>query len=294
MNNLIIITSFKDKWDFFNLFIHYYNNEWCCNDFYINFGYSSFDYLISFFDKLKINKSIIVDKISSNNGVHYYLSIGDIDITFYCYKVNKFGSPNEWNKTKKIIFDIADKIIDKKFNRILNIDCDEYLQTMNLDDILSGNISEKVFHFVEYVPNELPFSKENDMTWCTQGWYYSIIGAGKKDIITTGNKLYKFNRSSISFPWIHVNKTNNCNAEIEIYKNVNGNINNIIYNNDICFHFSTPDVKTLSYRLMNFKNGNDGKFSGSHIPDDFVFYLDPSKHYPIFINNKLKKYLYYE
>lgn len=288
-NNFLIITSFKNKWDYFNLFVNYYNKEWFCSNFYINFGYSSIDYLILFFEKLKIDKNDINNYLKSYKNFHYKLSLGDIEVIFYCYLTNEFGSPNEWNKTKNEIFNIADKKIDIKFNRILNIDSDEYLQTMDINSILNGEINEKVFHFVEYIPNRNIFSLDSDMNWCTQGWYYSIIGKGSSDIITNGNKLYYFNRSDIKNPWIHVNKMKNCKAEIEIYGDNDLEINDIINNNDICFHFSTPDEESLLYRFKNFKNGN-GKFNGSHIPSNFDFYLDPSEYYPVFINNKLKKY----
>ena len=148
------------------------------------------------------------------------------------YSTNKQTTNPEWNIIKNILFQIANLELDSSYNKVINIDSDEFLVLS--DDRKPNDIEE--FHYIDYVSPNLgeEFNIEEEMKWCLQPWYYRQIyhhlhpklDTVINEIFHGWCKKFAFNRSEMwKAPSIHTGKTTlseACkNVTKENYKNFN-------------------------------------------------------------------------
>jgi hypothetical protein len=289
-NYWALITCFKNEWRYIKSFIRYYNDVWGIKNFYINFGYSNKDFL-SILEDFQVKIKFIPEL--KYNGFFYEGKFEENKITFYVYDDEDESTTSKWAYLKhNVLFPLANRYLDTNISKIINIDSDEYLYSPKVDLIKNGGIQKLQFHFVEFIPRSDKLDKKLDFLWSTQGWFT----AKKYDDFYFGdNKEFRFNRQNIINPWYHINNLpnwkNNISPTSLKIKSGKENINDIINNGDICYHFSSPEKKSFERKIKNFNKTTTGKFNGGHIPKDFNLSKEDYKNFPSFIDNTIKKYI---
>ena len=133
------------------------------------------------------------------------------------YETSLSTPTSEWSTVKQILFQICDLELDSSYNKIVNIDSDEFIYLPHSQK--PKDFEE--FHYIEHVPSSnlnVNFNVEKDMKWCLQGWYYRLLFKNQhRDIKQAYEpkhgacKKFYFNRNrSLSpqwEPWIHTGKT---------------------------------------------------------------------------------------
>jgi len=139
-----------------------------------------------------------------------YYSSPKTDVVLYT--TNYSTSNAEWDIIKNTLFQICNKMLDPSYNRVINIDNDEFLF---LDSERAPQV-EEWFHFFEHAafPTGTSFDSKQDFLWCLQPWYCRVLSGAAAHrppennpsaIMHNGCKKYRFAREDLSpFPnWVH-------------------------------------------------------------------------------------------
>jgi len=127
--------------------------------------------------------------------IHYHSS-PKTDVIFYT--TNYSTSNEEWDIIKNTLYTICNRVLDPSYNRVINIDNDEFLF---LDSERPPQV-EEWFHFFEHAacPPGTSFDSKQDLLWCPQPWYCRrkrLSDLEEKTITHTGCKKYKFARKDM-------------------------------------------------------------------------------------------------
>lgn len=225
----------------------------------------------------------------------YFRSKKEENISVDClfYDTNAGSTWQEWNNVKNMIFSATNDSLDKKYNKVVNIDNDEFLF---VPDKRLLNKSEMHFHYIEYIPGDI-FDLKNDMRWSLQPWYERKRYNGKNlNVLTHGAcKKFWFDRKSILEPWNHKKGGHICSL---IGDDVNINVSEakkILNENYFAYHISTLDKehfmksKGIKFSKRAFYKEQD-QFKTRMQLEDFWKNYCIDVEYPIIVDNRMKEY----
>ena len=264
-------------------FLNYYSKYW---------GIKRFVLFIGVVEGVKIDS--ITERIkgfSDSDGLH---------ISVHAYKTPRNIRTGEWTSKKRVIFKHVDKkILEPEYNRVLNIDSDEFIRVPKQ---LEPNRETICTHMIEYVPNEI-FDLSKDMRWCVQPFYYrvkySIIKKSRKFsnlIGHAGCKVYYVKRKRVLNPWEHSGKKapkgrackDLCNEQYTEEEVVD-----ILNKNNICYHMAVLDknfyIKDKSVLFVESQTDQTHKQSIKELERIYNdYYSSPNK--MVLVDNFLKTY----
>lgn len=180
---------------------------------------------------------------------------------FILYRTNHSTSLSQWNIIKKLLFEICNQKLDASYNRVLNIDNDEFLF---LDSDREPKDKEH-FHFVDYVPPNSGESFDSNLPfqWCLQPWYCrsQFFSSQEKEqnvhkISHGWCKSFAFKRSEIFNPWRHHGSEfdDDVCKHVDQISNNEDNFLDEFHNTNRCYHLSVLDEehyirgKALNYQ----------------------------------------------
>ena len=295
------ITLFKNITPSFFTFRNFYKDVWNVNEFIYIIGYNTIDdynfivtkYISSVSDVYQTKN---IDQFNYNyfNSVQIFESIyNGIHNVFILYKTNNSKDPfNDFNKIKQICFTIIKTKYVSVNRKYISVDDDEFLFSNNIDIIKKTN--EYRFHFVEIICN---YKNDANLEWCFQSWFThrlndSVIkyncGSCKTffflPLETTVNTNYGF--------WCHSNdyKYNNSCCKMFIESDKKSEIFDEIKKLGICFHYTSPNLRTLKKIKQKNRFYNDNNKIGNYRNID-ENYNKVKNHYESIIDNELKKYI---
>ncbi len=208
------------------------------------------------------------------------------DILFY--DTNFSTSHDEWNQIKDVLFQVCDNVLDPRYNKVINIDNDEFLCMPSW----KKPVERMGFHFLEFVPPKIEeeFSWDKDMTWCEKGWYYTGASRGKNKVSHGICKKYKFDRynGAMGVSCIHTGQTETSPACMNFDpKN--------IHKDNICFHLGVLDYE--HYYKGKATNHDGNQMGEKHeealksAKDNYInFYSNPHSNFKLITDNYIKKY----
>ena len=192
---------------------------------------------------------------------------------FVLYITNYSTSLEEWDIIKRILFTLCDMRLDPSFNRVINIDNDEFL-FLNSDRPVE---EEESFHFVDFVPPKSgeSFDSSKPFRWCIQPWYcrkeYLCVEHGEHDYDRVDHvwcKKYRFDRKYIFDPWNHMSHSNDCKA-CDVIDNKVGdpdNLQSTLHNINRCYHLSVLDEEHyIKGKSVNFQESQTDKTHNAKI-----------------------------
>tara|TARA_B100000575_G_scaffold184579_1_gene148454 strand:- start:8839 stop:9861 length:1023 start_codon:yes stop_codon:yes gene_type:complete len=194
------------------------------------------------------------------SAVNYYSSK---TTDFVLYTTNHSTSEKDWNAIKEILFKICDTMLDPSYNRVINIDNDEFLF---LDQERAAE-EEESFHFVDFVPPRSGklFDSTAPFRWCVQPWYcrkeYLCAEHNERDHESIDHvwcKKYRFDRKHILDPSEHMGYNHNCKA-CDVVDNAK-NLSEALHSVNRCYHLSVLDEEHyLKGKSINFQESQTDK-----------------------------------
>lgn len=315
-NNWALITTYKVMKDyrtnfrFMETFLNFYEQEW---------GIGKFILLIGVPEECKDKTKFVLRDIlkwSDKEEYEYVDKFEEYNLPFFSdvkwywndatekrnvevitYKTNYTTPTQQWDVVKRHLFKLVDSDLERTYDKVLNIDNDEFLR-LSADSKKNLEIIQRIhFHYIDHVA-QFKFQKEKDMKWCLQPWYYRINWGGhefKKVGLKHGAcKIFWFNRDRILTPWEHSGKHRNgssCNIfdslNLEAFESCLGDLN-------IGYHLACLDRQHyVKGKAVNHKESQTEQTAGKKLDElrlIFEKYYYKTNDYPVFVDNFLKKY----
>jgi len=290
---------------FLETFLNFYRQRWGITKFVLLFGIphsvdkSCFRSIENRLLALEQNRIVSiqnlgVDKLPYLNQctLNRNLSECDPSIDYLVYETSYSTRGMDWYSTQKRLYQFVDNYLGSNYNRILNVDSDEFLC---YDYPNNPNVNELVkerFHFVDFVSSQ-SFDSKQDLRWCVQPWYFRK-GLPKEEFEADGIhhglcKTFRFRRRHFKANSYHSGaskKGDSCNMiSTNHFEKVTGNI---------CFHLNVLDrehyMKVKARLFTRMHTGATFGKTDSELEAIFERYYLNTGDYPVITDNFLKKY----
>ena len=311
-NRWFLVTTFKDQWALMESFLNFYRSIWKIDKFVLMMGYTEEackQRIIERLGRLCATTPEPCEKVEHEvlpqifeNVVQYRFDSTEITICLVCYKTTRC--------TPTLVFDrkirtrlhlIADAIIPPCYNRVLEIDNDEYLYAKSMHRIRRQ--SQHLFYFLDYLPSR-HFQPNADMYWSLQGMLHRkgelYLKTGK--IIHT-SKVFSFirrpglsrhvhwfnlQRSCGSFyPLLPIRNVCSLTEKLVNAQRLNEAKQKLMYNG-VCFHCPVLDLESIEHE----KGIQFDQATGGYSTENFRRYARFRKDIPNIMDNFLRDWLH--